>query len=41
MAINATWHKSHPMPMNSTLDQRVKWHVELVSVHAVQFLQLF
>ncbi|HEY0305149.1 MAG TPA: DUF3788 family protein [Longimicrobiales bacterium] len=25
--INATWHKRHPMPMGSTLDQRVKWHV--------------
>jgi hypothetical protein len=28
MAINAAWHKGHPMPMNSTLEQRVKWHVE-------------
>lgn len=27
MAINAVWHKDHPMPKNPTLDERVKWHV--------------
>ena len=25
--LNATWHAKHPMPMNSTLDQRVRWHL--------------
>jgi hypothetical protein len=25
--INAKWHKQHPMPMGSTLSQRVQWHV--------------
>lgn len=25
--INAEWHKLHPMPMGSTLTQRVTWHV--------------
>lgn len=25
--LNAGWHKKHVMPMGSTLDQRVKWHV--------------
>jgi hypothetical protein len=25
--LNATWHKQHPMPMGSTLSQRVQWHV--------------
>ena len=25
--INATWHLAHPMPMGSTIDQRVRWHV--------------
>jgi hypothetical protein len=25
--LNAPWHKQHPMPMKSTLDQRVEWHV--------------
>jgi hypothetical protein len=27
LVINATWHKQHPMPMGSTLSQRVQWHV--------------
>jgi hypothetical protein len=27
--MNATWHLKHPMPMRSTLDQRVEWHVAL------------
>jgi hypothetical protein len=26
-SINAQWHKQHPMPMGSTLSQRVEWHV--------------
>lgn len=25
--INAKWHERHPMPMGSTLSQRVEWHV--------------
>lgn len=25
--INATWHAAHRMPMPSTLDQRVAWHL--------------
>lgn len=25
-SMNAEWHKKHPMPMPSTLDQRVRWH---------------
>jgi hypothetical protein len=28
MAINATWHKNHPMPKNPSMNERVKWHVE-------------
>jgi len=27
LAINAEWHRAHPMPKNPTLDQRVAWHV--------------
>lgn len=26
MAMNAAWHKAHPMPKNPTLDQRIAWH---------------
>jgi hypothetical protein len=26
--INAKWHSANKMPKNSTLDQRVEWHVE-------------
>jgi hypothetical protein len=26
--INAVWHKSHPMPKNPTLEQRITWHIE-------------
>ncbi|MBI2011953.1 hypothetical protein HYS91_04245 [Candidatus Daviesbacteria bacterium] len=26
MKINAIWHKSHIMPKNATLKQRLKWH---------------
>jgi len=25
--INATWHKANRMPMRSSLDQRVTWHL--------------
>jgi hypothetical protein len=25
--LNAAWHRSHPMPRNATLDQRVRWHL--------------
>jgi hypothetical protein len=25
--INAAWHRSHPMPRNPTLDQRIEWHI--------------
>ena len=25
--INATWHQANRMPMRSTLDQRVTWHL--------------
>lgn len=27
MAINATWHETHPMPRNATPAERLKWHV--------------
>jgi hypothetical protein len=27
MAINAAWHKKHPMPKNPTEEQRIKWHI--------------
>jgi len=26
--MNASWHKTHPMPRNPTLEQRTAWHVE-------------
>lgn len=26
--LNREWHLAHPMPMKSTLDQRVAWHLE-------------
>lgn len=26
MTLNAAWHKTNPMPMKSTLAQRVDWH---------------
>jgi hypothetical protein len=26
--INAAWHKSHRMPKNPTIDQRIQWHLE-------------
>jgi hypothetical protein len=25
--LNAAWHAAHPMPMRSTLAQRVDWHL--------------
>ena len=25
--IDAAWHRSHRMPKNATLDQRIQWHV--------------
>lgn len=25
--LNAAWHKKHPMPMKSSLEQRVEWHL--------------
>ncbi|MBW7944096.1 hypothetical protein H3C70_01750 [Patescibacteria group bacterium] len=28
MTINADWHKSHRMPKNPTLEQRIQWHLE-------------
>lgn len=28
MALNATWHRAHPMPKNATWEQRVAWHRE-------------
>ncbi|MBI5045329.1 MAG: hypothetical protein HZC02_05395 [Candidatus Levybacteria bacterium] len=27
MKINADWHEKNKMPKNSTLDQRVAWHM--------------
>jgi hypothetical protein len=24
--LNATWHRSHPMPKHATLAQRLRWH---------------
>jgi hypothetical protein len=27
MEINKKWHLAHPMPKNTTLDQRIKWHL--------------
>lgn len=26
MAINAVWHRAHPMPKNPTMDDRIRWH---------------
>jgi hypothetical protein len=26
--INAAWHRSHRMPHNPTMDQRITWHRE-------------
>jgi hypothetical protein len=25
--LNVIWHKKHPMPMKSSLEQRVEWHL--------------
>jgi hypothetical protein len=32
MKLNATWHRSHPMPEHPTLDQRIEWHLEHAQV---------
>lgn len=26
MTLNATWHRTHPMPPGATPAQRLKWH---------------
>jgi hypothetical protein len=28
MALNAAWHRAHPMPKNPTRAERTAWHVE-------------
>jgi hypothetical protein len=28
MAINKAWHRTHRMPANATLEQRIQWHLE-------------
>jgi hypothetical protein len=28
MAINVTWHRSHPLPPNPTIDERIEWHLD-------------
>jgi hypothetical protein len=25
--MNAAWHRTHPMPRNATLQQRLRWHL--------------
>jgi hypothetical protein len=25
--MNASWHRTHPMPKRAGLDQRVRWHL--------------
>ncbi|MBL0019439.1 MAG: hypothetical protein IPP17_24160 [Bacteroidetes bacterium] len=32
MKLNVTWHRSHPMPENPTLEQRIHWHLEHAGV---------
>lgn len=32
MALNAEWHRAHPMPKNPTFEQRVAWHREHAEV---------
>lgn len=27
-ALNAAWHKRHPLPKNPTVEDRMVWHVE-------------
>ncbi|MHB8878049.1 MAG: hypothetical protein ACYC8T_30500 [Myxococcaceae bacterium] len=27
-ALNAAWHKRHPMPRNPALEERIAWHLE-------------
>ena len=26
--LNADWHKTHKMPKNPTLEERIQWHAE-------------
>jgi hypothetical protein len=26
--VNAEWHRTHRMPKNPTMDERIKWHIE-------------
>lgn len=26
-ALNAEWHRKHPMPKNPTMDERIAWHL--------------
>jgi hypothetical protein len=28
MKTNRTWHLTHPMPKNPTIDKRIEWHIE-------------
>lgn len=28
MKLNKEWHLQHPMPKNTSFEQRVKWHLE-------------
>ena len=28
MAINKDWHSGQPMPKNTTIEQRIQWHIE-------------
>jgi hypothetical protein len=28
MALNATWHRAHPMPKNPSMEERIRWHEE-------------
>jgi hypothetical protein len=30
MALDAAWHRAHPMPEKATFEQRVAWHWEHV-----------
>jgi hypothetical protein len=31
MAINADWHRAHPMPKSPTIDQSIAWAIEHAS----------
>jgi len=26
--MNAEWHQAHPMPKNTSLEEKIAWHVE-------------